>query len=199
MLKVVGAGLGRTGTMSLKLALERLLGQPCYHMIEVFSHLDHIPLWAAASRGESVDWSSLFDGYGAAVDWPASAFWPELNAAYPDALVILSYRDAESWWKSASSTIFRKHNSEDSEWNSMIDQLFEHKFVSDRSDREACIAAFNQHNERVRNANLGSRLLEWKASEGWEPLCRALNLPVPQDPFPYVNSTDEFLQHLSPT
>src|SRR5690348_10458482 len=104
-LRVIGAGCGRTGTMSLKLALERLLGAPCYHMVEVFAHPEHVPDWHAAALGNMPDWNALFAGYAAAVDWPASAFWPELSAAFPDALVVLSVRDAQSWWQSAHETI----------------------------------------------------------------------------------------------
>jgi hypothetical protein len=198
MLKVVGAGLGRTGTMSLKLALGRLLGKPCYHMSEVFSHPEHIPLWNAVIRGDKIDWSEIFDGYEAAVDWPASAFWLELSNLYPHSLVILSYRDPDSWWKSVSSTIFAHHKNEpDSEWHTMVNALLRDKFTPDTTNREACIEAFNQQNEFVRNAGLGSRLLEWKASEGWEPLCGALDLPIPEEPFPYVNSTEDFNQRHS--
>src|SRR5581483_5643355 len=105
-LRVVGAGVGRTGTHSLKLALEQLLGAPCYHMLEVFGHPEHVPSWAAAADGSLTDWDAIFTGYGAAVDWPAAAFWREISAAYPDALVLLSVRDPDSWWKSASNTIW---------------------------------------------------------------------------------------------
>src|SRR5262245_3217336 len=100
-LRVVGAGLGRTGTMSLKIALERLLGAPCYHMIEVFQHPEHVAFWHEAALGRMPDWDQLFAGYAAAVDWPSAAFWPELMEAYPDALVVLSVRDTQSWWQSA--------------------------------------------------------------------------------------------------
>ena len=105
-LRVVGAGLGRTGTLSLKLALERLLGEPCYHMVEVLSHPEHIPLWYKAFKGNTPDWNKIFNGFKAAVDEPASCFWKEISQAFPNALVILSVRDAESWWKSADKTIF---------------------------------------------------------------------------------------------
>src|SRR3954470_22227270 len=106
MLRVVGAGVGRTGTASLKAALERLLGGPCYHMAEVFEHTVHIPLWHAALLGEQVDWDKIMDGYVAVVDWPAAGCWRDLAAAHPDALVLLSTRaDAQTWWKSASATI----------------------------------------------------------------------------------------------
>ena len=95
-LRVVGANLKHTNTLSLKLALERLLGAPCYHMLEVFEHPEHVPLWHAAARGEPVDWRSLFADYAAAVDWPVGSFWPEVSAAFPDALILLSTRSAES-------------------------------------------------------------------------------------------------------
>lgn len=195
MLNVVGAGLGRTGTKSLKFALERLLEQPCYHMVEVFAHPEHVPLWHAAARGEAVDWSLIFDGYAATVDWPSGAFWRELSAFYPDSLVILSYRDAEAWWKSASSTIFPSMKETEGEWRAMIDDLFKNRFTSDIDNREACIEAFHQHNEQVRNAGLGPRLLEWRTGDGWEPLCRTLNLEIPDEPFPHTNSTEAFNQN----
>ena len=104
-LRVVGAGLGRTGTYSLKLALERLLGAPCYHMAEIFQRPQDIPIWHAAANGERVDWHALFADYAAAVDWPPAAFWPQIADAFPDAIIVLSVRDAAGWWKSASSTI----------------------------------------------------------------------------------------------
>src|SRR5438105_250833 len=124
-LRVVGAGLGRTGTMSLKLALERLLGAPCYHMVEVFSHPEHVPAWHAAAQGRMPDWDQLFAGYAAAVDWPSAAFWPELIEAYPEALVVLSVRDSESWWQSAHETIFATVGSGvagSPEWRTMIEE-----------------------------------------------------------------------------
>lgn len=194
MLKVVGAGLGRTGTKSLKFALERLLGKPCYHMAEVFSHPEHIPLWCAASRGESIDWSVIFDGYIATVDWPSSSFWFELSTIYPESLIILSHRDADSWWQSASSTIFPRIRESEGAWRSMIDELFENRFTIDTANRSACIEAFNRHNELVRNSGLGHRLLEWEPGDGWEPLCRALDLEIPEEPFPHANSTAIYIQ-----
>lgn len=196
MLQVIGAGLGRTGTLSLKTALERLLGAPCYHMLEVFGHLDdHVPLLHAAVRGEPVDWDRLFDGYVAAVDWPTCSFWPELTARYPDALVILSVRDPESWWRSASTTIFPSSQelAEGApEWFAMMNELFATRFTMPLDDRDACISAFEAHNARVRAEVPASRVLEWTATEGWAPLCDALQVPVPDEPFPRVNTSEEF-------
>jgi len=192
-LRVVGAGLGRTGTLSLKLALERLLGGPCYHMLEVFAHPEHIAAWHGAARGEAPDWQQLFRDYGAAVDWPASAFWPELSEAFPEAVVLLSVRDAESWWQSARQTIFPAALSADGEWRAMLDDLFAARFTRKLEDRSACIAAFERHNAEVRKRVPASRLVEWRAQDGWAPLCAALGVPVPNEPFPRANTTEEFL------
>jgi hypothetical protein len=188
-LRVVGAGLGRTGTNSLKVALERLLGEPCYHMMEVFTHSEHIPVWHAAARGQMPDWRTLFAGFGAAVDWPAAAFWPELSAAFPDALVLLSVREPQSWWQSASETIFPFIGQQaGSEWHAMVDALFAARFTTAIDDPAAAIAAFERHNARVRAAVPAHRLLEWRAADGWAPLCAALGVPVPNEPVPHTNT-----------
>lgn len=193
-LRVVGAGLGRTGTNSLKVALERLLGAPCYHMMEVFQHPEHIRLWHAAARGEMPDWGQLFSDFGAAVDWPAAAFWPELSAAFPDALVLLSLREPESWWQSASETIFPSVRQQaGTEWYAMVDALFGARFTRALDDRAAAIAAFERHNTRVRASVPANRLLEWRAAEGWAPLCAALGVPVPDEPFPHTNTRADWL------
>jgi hypothetical protein len=198
-LRVVGAGLGRTGTLSLKVALERLLGARCYHMAEVFAHPAHVPMWHAAARGRMPDWRALFDGYGAAVDWPAASFWPELAAAFPDAVVLLSVRDPASWWESALGTIFPATQNVDGEWRAMIDAVFAARFTSALGDRAACIAAFERHNAAVRSAVPSSRLVEWRAADGWVPLCAALGVPVPDEPFPRVNTREDFLAGHRPT
>jgi hypothetical protein len=192
-LRIIGAGLGRTGTLSLKIALERLLDGPCYHMAEVFAHPEHVPVWHAAARGEMPDWRAFFQGYRASVDWPAASFWSELMAVFPEALVVLSVRDAESWWRSAHQTIFPASRGASGEWRAMIDALFAARFTSALEDRAACIAMFERHNAEVRRAVPRSRLVEWRASDGWAPLCAALQLPVPSEPFPHTNSTEQFL------
>jgi len=193
MLRVVGAGVGRTGTLSLKIALERLLGAPCYHMAEVFGKPEHLPLWHGATRGKLPDWHALMRGYAAAVDWPASAFWPELSASFPDALVLLSVRDSDSWWRSANGTIFPATERAPSvEWREMIDGMFATRFTSEIRDRDASIAAFERHNAEVRARVPASRLLEWRAGDGWAPICKRLGLPIPAEPFPHTNTTAEF-------
>ena len=191
-LRLIGAGVGRTGTLSLRTALETLLGGHCYHMFEVREHRDHIPLWHAAARGVAIDWRGLLDNYNAAVDWPASAFWPELAAAYPDAIILLSSRDAEGWWKSASETIFLAMQGMDNDWKHMIDAMFASRFTLNIHDKAAAIAAYEAHNRAVREHAPADRLVEWHPGDGWAPICQALALPIPDLPFPHVNSTEEF-------
>ena len=197
MLRVVGAGLPRTGTRSLKLGLELLLGDRCYHMSEVFRHLEDVPTWQAAIRGDEVDWSSFPPDCVAAVDWPASAFWRELADANPDAVIVLSTRDsAKQWWESADATILpvlrKEPDSGYEDWQAMTKGLFARE-VGDDWDDPATAQAFNErHNERVRRDAPADRLLDWQAADGWEPLCRALDLPVPDEPFPHVNTRQEW-------
>jgi hypothetical protein len=193
-LRVVGAGMGRTGTMSLKLALTRLLGAPCYHMVEVFAKPAHFALWTAAGRGQPVDWNALFEGYTSAVDWPAAAFWPELAAAFPDAHVLLSTRDSASWWKSASETILAPSSPAfvPGPMSEMIDAVLGSRFTKQIHDREAAIAAYERGNAHVRATVPAGRLVEWTAKDGWGPLCKMLGVPVPAEPFPHANTTEEF-------
>jgi Sulfotransferase domain len=196
-LRVIGAGLGRTGTHSLKIALERLMGAPCYHMVAVFEHPEHVPLWHEAARGNPVDWGTVFDGYVATTDWPGGAFWPELTAAYPDAMVLLSTRDsAEEWWKSANDTIFvgmrEGPRDENREWFAMMTEVIRSRFTDRLDDAEACMAAYERHNEAVRANVDPARLVEWRPSDGWGPLCGMLGVDVPDEPFPLTNTTEEF-------
>lgn len=192
-LRVVGAGVGRTGTMSLKLALERLLGGRCYHMIEVFGQPEHVAAWEAAGRGEMPDWERLFEGYDAAVDWPAAAFWPELSAAFPDAVVVLSTRsDGDAWWRSASETIFTATRGAPDDFRAMWESVSGSRFTDRWQEREAAIEGYQRHNDEVRREVPADRLLEWQPGDGWEPLCAALGLPVPDEPFPHANTTDDF-------
>jgi Sulfotransferase domain len=206
-LRVVGAGLGRTGTNSLKLALERLLGGPCYHMLELIGRPHDTPVWHAAVRGEPPDWASFLAGFRATVDWPACAFWPELADANPDAIVLLSTRaDGEAWWRSFSSTIAagmsRPVPPDRPDWRlrrEMNLEMLTTTLTPDWSDRDAAVAAYERHNAAVRSAVPARRLVEWRPGDGWEPLCAALGVPVPSEPFPRTNSAAEFRsQHLAP-
>ena len=194
-LKVIGAGVGRTSTASLKEALEILLGNPCHHMFEVMKRPEDLPVWHQAALGEKVDWGRLFDGYVAAVDWPTAAYWRELSQEFPDAIVVLSTRDPEKWWASASETIFQsimKPDEEGLDRRLMIRAMLARTFTMDLSNKDACITAFFAHNEEVRRTVPADRLVEWSAEQGWEPLCKALNLPVPEQSFPRTNSKEEF-------
>lgn len=200
MLRVVGAGLGRTGTSSLKVALEHLLGGRCHHMAEVLADPErHLRLWAPVLRGEEVDWENVFDGYVAQVDFPGAAFWPEISAAFPDALVILSTRPARAWYRSAASTIFRL---DDDHGSSPFSDVWRERFGFDRyddrfDDPQAMIAAYERHNVTVRSSVSPERLLEWTVGDGWAPLCDRLGLPEPDEPFPWTNTTEEFRTHNS--
>jgi hypothetical protein len=200
-LRVVGAGLGRTGTHSLKLALEQLLGGRCYHMLEVFEHPEHIQHWQDAVDGKPIDWDALFEGYTAAVDWPEAAFYEELSERYPDAVVLLSTRrSADAWWDSANATIFEISRREvppdvpDSLQRQikMAHDMFDKTFTPDWDDPDAAKRAYEKHNETVRETIAADRLLDWQPGDGWGPICAALDVPVPDEPFPHVNSTDEF-------
>lgn len=194
-LRVIGAGFGRTGTHSLKIALEKLLGAPCYHMVELFAHPEHVALWHQASLGNMPSWDTLFQGYTSAVDFPAAAFWPELAQAYPDALVLLSVRDPEEWWESAQDTIFEKHDAPHitDEWRAMIQAMFQRQWAGKPPDRDSSIAALTANTERVRAEVPRERLLVWNAAEGWEPICHALKLAVPAEPFPRSNTRADWL------
>jgi len=197
MLRVVGAGLPRTATRSLKDALERLLGGRCYHMAEVFQHLEDVPTWRAATRGDELDWSTFPPDSVAAVDWPASAFWRELADASPDAVIVLSTRDsAAKWWESADETIFpvirNPVEAEHEEWKQMVLELLTREIGSDWDDAGRAQAFYERHNDRVRQEAPAERLVEWRAEDGWDPLCAALGLPVPDEPFPRVNTREEW-------
>ena len=198
-LRVVGAGLGRTGTASLKTALELLLGGPCHHMFEVIGNRKQITGWGDAAVGDMPDWHDLLDGYAAQVDWPGASFWPELMEAFPDALVLLSVRDHEQWYDSARATIFAPSESDDepSEGSKAIYRMFEaivrDRFTDRLLDREAAIAAAKAHNAAVIAGVPPERLLVWRASDGWGPICDRLGLAVPDTPFPHRNTAAEFL------
>lgn len=197
--RVIGAGLGRTGTHSLKLALEQLVEAPCYHMIEVFGRPDDIPVWKHAAGGDPPDWADFLSDFGAAVDWPVAAFWPELTAAFPEATVLLSTRDTAGWWTSASRTIFEitERGAPPDEpvfvaQMAMIRTLLDRRFTPAWRDESAAKAAYEAHNQAVRATVPADRLVEWSPGDGWDPICAALQLPVPREPFPHVNTTSEF-------
>ena len=198
-LKVVGAGFGRTGTLSLKHALERLGFEKCYHMAEVAVHPEHAELWRAAWRGENV-WEKLFDGYQAAVDWPVSAFWRPLMDVYPDAKILLSVRDPQRWYRSAADTIFNSMKTnlgaDDTALRTRIQMakeiIVDGTFEGDLDDEARCIEIYNANMERCRAEVPADRLIVFEASQGWEPLCAALGCEVPDEAYPRVNTKEEF-------
>jgi len=206
-LDVVGAGLGRTGTQSLKLALEELGVGPCYHMMEVFGNTEHIPLWAAATRGEAPDWDDLFGNYRSTVDWPACAFWRELAEKNPNAKVLLSVRDSDAWYESFYNTIYQSMLREPPPKPTWIGELFEmsRELVLERTfggradDRAHAIRCYEEHNEAVRSDVPADRLIVHEVGAGWEPLCEALNRPIPDRPYPRTNSTEEFRDRMDMT
>lgn len=200
-LKVIGAGFGRTGTLSLKLALEKLGFDKCYHMMEVFGHPDHVEQWRRANRGETVDWNALYTGYQSTVDWPSCNFYETHMRLYPDARVILSERDPEKWYESVMNTIYPSskaaRDSGDPAMKPWTDMAFEliwdGLFGGRMDDKDHVIGVYLAHNQRVRAVVPANRLLVFEASQGWEPLCAFLGRTVPDEPYPKVNSTEEFL------
>lgn len=200
-LDVIGAGFGRTGTLSLKVALEKLGYVKTYHMMEVFGHPEHVPEWSKATRGERIDWDKLFEGYTAAVDWPACNFWRELAEHYPDAKVILSTRDPDKWFESIHTTILAntrqaKRSSDPNEQarGRWADEIVWDKVFDGRLDDKAYVLdVLRRHEATVKATIAPERLLVFDAAEGWEPLCRFLGKPVPDEPYPRVNTSEQFL------
>lgn len=197
-LKIVGAGVGRTGTTSLKAALEQLLGGPCYHMLETFGRPQDRLVWKAAFEGHPPDWHTFLADYEATVDWPGAGVWEQIHEAFPEAPVLLSVRDVDDWWRSASRTIFialsqntPRPGSDRTESDGMGEAMMA-RFTPDFLDESAAKAAYLAHNDHVRATVPAGRLIEWKTGEGWEPLCAALEVPVPDEPFPHANTTDDF-------
>ena len=210
-LKVIGAGLGRTGTLSLKAALEQLGFTRCYHMTDVLAHLEHAAVWDAAARGESVDWEALFQGYQATVDWPGCNFYEQFIERYPDAKVILTVRDPERWYESARQTIYYVRHAFPS-WTRlliprmrrfirMLDRLIWDGMFHDRfEDKPFAIDVFNRFNGQVRRTVPAERLLVYEVQQGWGPLCAFLGVPVPEGkPFPHLNDTVEFRSRIQRT
>jgi hypothetical protein len=184
--------------MSLKVALEALLGGPCYHMHEVFQQgPDHVRLWQQAIDGSLRDWDAIYGGYVATVDFPGAAFWRELSGAYPHAFVLLSVRSsADAWFASFAPTVgelmARPPTARIREWHAMTTDLMQTRFASIPFERDAVIAAYERHNAQVRAAISADRLVEWQPGDGWGPLCEMLGMPQPDEPFPHANTGDEF-------
>ncbi|ORX92130.1 hypothetical protein K493DRAFT_316802 [Basidiobolus meristosporus CBS 931.73] len=201
-LEIIGAGFGRTGTTSLRVALE-CLGYHTYHMEEV-NQLNHEKYWVAAERGELESWEQIFDGYRATLDWPSTKYYKELLAKYPNAKVILSTRDPESWYTSAYQTIYFPHRKTSLrllEWflpgyrrhQEMLRLILWKGTFQDRfADKDYAMSVFKEHNEEVKRVVPSEQLLVFNPKEGWEPLCQFLGKPIPPTPFPHVNDSQAF-------
>jgi hypothetical protein len=202
-LTVIGAGFGRTGTLSIRAALEQLGFGPCYHMDNVFASAEHLERWQALADGGPADWEGLFAGHVSTVDWPGMLYYRELADAYPNAKVILSVRPADGWWKSFSTTIRKLIESRDSASNdhtravlSYANQIIAgQSFGGKINDKDAVLAAYQRHNDEVMNSIAPERLLVYDVTEGWGPLCQYLEVPAPGGEFPHVNDADQFWQH----
>ena len=206
-LKVIGAGLPRTGTLSMKHALEQLGLGRCYHMQEVFSAHERSRAWASYFAGGPVDWDEVFDGYGAAVDAPAYVAWRDLMKAYPDAKVVLTVRDADSWYGSMSKTILADGYLQSlmatdlaPMLGGMLGAMLSEVGGPPPMDgppgpppKEVMMAMREAHDAAVQREVPPDRLLVFKVSEGWSPLCRFLGIEVPSTPFPRVNDSESFL------
>ncbi|HZB48490.1 MAG TPA: sulfotransferase [Mycobacteriales bacterium] len=207
-MRVIGVGVGRTGTLSLKAALERLGYGPCFHGRHVLDHPDRLPLWQAAAAGEPVDWRALFDGYESSVDWPGAAFWRPLVEAFPAAKVILTVRGAQGWYDSVGNTIYRMFGdgpADDQvaearrtvpgleEFTAFHRQMIWDGFFGGRfADRAYAIRVYEEHNAAVRAAIPPDRLLTIAPGAGWAPLCSFLGVAVPPEPYPHLNDPAKF-------
>lgn len=208
-MKIIGAGLGRTGTSSLKVALEMLGFGPCYHMQEINKHPEHIKIWLNAIEGHHVDWQTFLQPYQATLDWPACDHYAALMGIYPEAKVLLSVRDPERWYDSVYETIYT-FNKTFPEWARSVapkladqvdmtrQQILQRKFNNRFEDRAYAIDVFQQHNETVQQIVPAERLLVYEVSQGWAPLCDFLEVPRPTDgPFPHVNDKALFQKRIA--
>lgn len=203
--QVIGAGFGRTGTWSLKAALEEIGAGPAFHMIDLMPHPDRAAHFLAALQGQPNDWNATFDGYRATVDWPGCTFYKDIMATYPDAKVILSVRDPEKWYASAEKTIYALKEAADRgalegsgpgappEVLGMIRKLiWETTFENRFADKDFAIEVFEKHNEDVKQSVPADKLLVYEIQQGWEPICEFLGVPVPEGEFPHLNDAESF-------
>ncbi|MEJ2088369.1 MAG: sulfotransferase [Gammaproteobacteria bacterium] len=200
-IEVIGAGFGRNGTLSLKYALEKLGFEKCYHMLELNQEKDEDLAWMALARGEPVDFDKLFEGYRASVDWPSCNFWREQMAWYPDAKVILSERDPDRWYASIMNTIYpfsveaRKMDDPLMQRRSkmVFELVWDGVFDGRMEDKDHVIGVYLAHNQAVKDEVPPEKLLVFESSQGWAPLCEFLDRPLPDEPYPKVNTTEDAL------
>jgi len=207
MVQIIGAGMGRTSTMSLKEALETLGFKPCHHMMEMRNVPDTAEGWRRAALGEDVDFAALLAGYEASCDWPSSAFWRELRGAFPDAKVILTERPEEKWWLSISNTIFKSLRLPPAadapptrfvQWAMAKAVIIDRVFGGEVDDREHVLRVYRAHNAAVRAEVPADKLLVFDGADGWQPLCEFLGVPVPEIPYPNTNTTADFQGRWTP-
>ena len=202
-LKVIGSGFGRTGTMSMKEALGVLGLGPCHHMLEVMENPKQLPHWKAIAAGEQVNWAEVFEGYNSQVDWPGAHVWQETSIAFPEARVIHTERPEDAWWNSFNGTIGKFFaNYSDLDLPPHITDIFDtmngwliKEAFDDFTDRDSAIAAYRLNNQKVRDTIPADRLLVFNVADGWDPLCRFLELPVPDTAFPHRHPKKEFWEH----
>lgn len=202
-LEIIGAGWGRTGTHSLKIALEQLGFGPCHHMYRVRADHSQLAFWQAALQGAPIDWDRVFAGYRSQVDWPGAHYWRDLLAHFPTAKVILTVREPQSWFESMQRTIFRAlkegrlidpdpYNRAVSEY---VQDLVTLTTFADRTeDRDYMLSRYDAHIQSVQSAVPSDQLLTYDVRQGWQPLCEFLGVPLPDTAFPVTNSTQEFLE-----
>jgi hypothetical protein len=194
-LKVVGSGLGRTGTKSMQTALNMLGVGPCHHMVEVFSHPQSMQWWIDASEGRP-NWDLIFKDYRSMVDYPGAAYWKELADHYPEAKVLHTVRDPDKWFDSTQATIFAPQGAAARANGDSVQTRFFNSFIGDLrphlADRAYMTDFFRKHTEAVKATIAPERLLVFEVGEGWERLCKFLGVPVPAEPYPSENSTAEF-------
>ncbi len=213
-MRLIGAGLPRTATLSQKVALEILGLGPCYHMVNVLGDLDEVPAWRRALEGDG-SLQEIFAGFDSTVDWPGAFFYKELIETYPDAKVLLSVRDAEAWGRSMHDTIWGvlygdiliRNLSDarcrvDPKWRAYIElmkEMWQHSGLitdGEATDIESMGRAMERYNEEVQATVPSDRLLVWSVSDGWNALCRFVERPVPSISFPHVNDSKEFADRL---
>ena len=195
---IIGVGVGRTGTYTLRLAINELGFGPCHHMEEVLKNMDvQVSLWSEALKGNA-NWNAIYDGYNSAVDWPTAGFYSELFKEYPSAKYILTERSPESWADSFGSTIYKLLQERDKapekmhSWLKMCTGVISKTGFPEGLNRDELIKGFIAHNKAVKETIPEEQLLVFQVKDGWEPLCDFLNVPVPDKPFPRTNNREEF-------
>ena len=199
-LRVFGTGFGRTGTNSLKLALEQIGFGPCHHMFEIRDDPAQLQYWQGAARGDLPDWDEAFDGYASSVDWPSVCFWREITTHYSDAKIVHSVRPEDAWLKSIHTTIYSVLRDRDTveaghrrDLVDMSHELIWNKTFGGRlGEADHALSVYRAHDAEIRAAFDPDRMLVFDVSDGWEPLCDFLGVAVPDTPFPFVNSSREF-------